>query len=386
MVEKLYELTKGDAYVTSDVGQHQMWAAQFYKFDKPRRWINSGGLGTMGFGLPHAMGVQLAHPEATVACVTGEASIQMCIQELSTCKQYHLPVKIVNLNNRYMGMVRQWQEFFHGNRYAESYMDALPDFVKLAESFGHVGMRIDKPADVEPALREAFSAQERPRVHGLHHRPDRERVPDGAGRQGPVGNDPGLDRTCDTSSPCCWRTRRARCRASPGLFSARGYNIESLTVAPTEDPSLSRMTIVTTGSDDVIEQITKQLNKLIDVVKVVDLSDGDHIERELMLVKVRAVGQGPRGDEAHGGYFPRPHHRRDRQGLHHRADRHRSQARCVSEAHRQQRDPGNRAHRRLGHRPRRPRSESLVRVGKEREGQAIFTFRPDPRLTLTKQR
>jgi acetolactate synthase-1/2/3 large subunit len=160
VIQKLYEVTGGKAYVTSDVGQHQMWAAQFYKFDEPRHWINSGGLGTMGFGLPAAMGVQLAHPGAQVACVTGEASIQMCIQELSTCKQYHLPIKIVNLNNRYMGMVRQWQEFFHGNRYAESYMDALPDFVKLAESYGHVGMRIEKPADVEPALKEAFARKD----------------------------------------------------------------------------------------------------------------------------------------------------------------------------------------------------------------------------------
>ncbi len=161
VVEKLYEVTRGDAFVTSDVGQHQMWAAQFYKFDKPRRWINSGGLGTMGVGLPYAMGVKLAFPEADVACITGEASIQMCIQELSTCKQYHLPVKVVNLNNRYMGMVRQWQEFFHGNRYAESYMDALPDFVKLAEAYGHVGMRIDKPGDVEGALTEAFAMKDR---------------------------------------------------------------------------------------------------------------------------------------------------------------------------------------------------------------------------------
>ncbi len=157
VVQKLYEITKGDAIITSDVGQHQMWAAQFYKFNKPRRWINSGGLGTMGFGLPAAIGVQLANPKSTVACVTGEASVQMCIQELSTCKQYKLPIKMVMLNNRYMGMVRQWQEFFHGNRYAESYMDALPDFVKLAESYGHVGMRIDKPSDVEPALKEAFA-------------------------------------------------------------------------------------------------------------------------------------------------------------------------------------------------------------------------------------
>jgi acetolactate synthase-1/2/3 large subunit len=157
VIEKLYEVTGGDAFVTSDVGQHQMWAAQFYKFDRPRRWINSGGLGTMGFGLPAAMGAQFANPGAAVACVTGEASFMMCLQELSTCKQYRLPIKIVNLNNRYMGMVRQWQQFFHGNRYSESYMDALPDFVKLAESFGHVGVRVDKPADVEPALREAFN-------------------------------------------------------------------------------------------------------------------------------------------------------------------------------------------------------------------------------------
>jgi acetolactate synthase-1/2/3 large subunit len=161
VIETLYKVTEGNAFVTSDVGQHQMWAAQFYKFDQPRRWINSGGLGTMGFGLPSAMGVQFAHRDAQVACVTGEASIQMCIQELSTCTQYRLPIKVVMLNNRYMGMVRQWQEFFHGNRHAESYMDALPDFVRLAESYGHVGMRIEKPADVEGAMREAFAMKER---------------------------------------------------------------------------------------------------------------------------------------------------------------------------------------------------------------------------------
>jgi len=157
VIEKLYEVTRGDAFITSDVGQHQMWTAQYYKFDQPRRWINSGGLGTMGFGMPAAMGVQMAHPDATVACVTGEGSIQMNIQELSTCKQFRLPLKIIVLNNRYLGMVRQWQEFFHGNRYSESYMDALPDFVKLAEAYGHVGMRIEKPSDVESALKEAFA-------------------------------------------------------------------------------------------------------------------------------------------------------------------------------------------------------------------------------------
>lgn len=161
VVEKLYELTGGDAIITSDVGQHQMFAAQFYKFDRPRRWISSGGLGTMGFGLPAAMGVKMAFPDETVACITGEGSIQMCIQELSTCKQYNLPIKIVNLNNRYLGMVRQWQEFFYDRRYSHSYMDALPDFVKVAEAYGHVGMYIEKPADVEGALKEALALKDR---------------------------------------------------------------------------------------------------------------------------------------------------------------------------------------------------------------------------------
>jgi len=161
VLEQLYKITGGNAFVTSDVGQHQMWAAQYYKFDKPRRWINSGGLGTMGFGLPAAMGVQLAYPDDIVACVTGEGSIQMCIQELSTCLQYSLPIKIVNLNNRYLGMVRQWQEFFYQGRYAMSYMDSLPDFVKLSEAYGHVGMRIDKPGDVEAALKEAVALKDR---------------------------------------------------------------------------------------------------------------------------------------------------------------------------------------------------------------------------------
>lgn len=157
VLETLHKITKGDAFVCSDVGQHQMWAAQFYGFDKPRRWINSGGLGTMGFGLPAAMGVQLAHPKASVACITGEGSIQMNIQELSTCLQYGLPIKIICLNNRFLGMVRQWQEFFYEQRYSHSYMESLPDFVRLAEAYGHVGMQINKPADVEAALKEAFT-------------------------------------------------------------------------------------------------------------------------------------------------------------------------------------------------------------------------------------
>jgi acetolactate synthase I/II/III large subunit len=162
VVDTLWQLTKDrDTYITSDVGQHQMWAAQFYRFEQPRRWINSGGLGTMGVGLPYAMGIKLAKPEADVFCITGEGSIQMCIQELSTCQQYKTPVKIVSLNNRYLGMVRQWQQLDYGGRYSHSYMDALPDFVKLAEAYGHVGILVEKASDVEPALREAIRLKDR---------------------------------------------------------------------------------------------------------------------------------------------------------------------------------------------------------------------------------
>ncbi|VTU35611.1 Acetolactate synthase isozyme 3 large subunit [Variovorax sp. PBS-H4] len=162
VVETLWDMTKGtDTYITSDVGQHQMWAAQYYRFDEPRRWINSGGLGTMGVGIPYAMGIKLAKPQSEVFCVTGEGSVQMCIQELSTCLQYNTPIKIVSLNNRYLGMVRQWQEIEYSGRYSHSYMDALPNFVKLAEAYGHVGMLIERPQDVEPALREARKLKDR---------------------------------------------------------------------------------------------------------------------------------------------------------------------------------------------------------------------------------
>ncbi|WP_294260609.1 acetolactate synthase 3 catalytic subunit [uncultured Comamonas sp.] len=156
VVDTLWNMTKdADAYITSDVGQHQMWAAQYYRFDEPRRWINSGGLGTMGVGLPYAMGIKLAKPDSEVFCITGEGSIQMNIQELATCRQYNTPVVICALNNRFLGMVRQWQEIEYSGRYSSSYMDSLPDFVKLAEAFGHRGLLIEKPADVEAALREA---------------------------------------------------------------------------------------------------------------------------------------------------------------------------------------------------------------------------------------
>lgn len=162
VLETLWNMTKDvETYITSDVGQHQMWAAQFYKFPEPRRWINSGGLGTMGVGIPYAMGIKLAKPDAEVFCVTGEGSVQMCIQELSTCLQYNTPIKVVSLNNRYLGMVRQWQQLDYEGRYSHSYMDALPNFVKLAEAYGHVGMLIERPEDVEPALREARKLKDR---------------------------------------------------------------------------------------------------------------------------------------------------------------------------------------------------------------------------------
>jgi acetolactate synthase-1/2/3 large subunit len=162
VVQTLCELTRGlDSYITSDVGQHQMWAAQYFRFEEPRRWINSGGLGTMGVGLPYAMGIKLAKPESEVFCITGEGSIQMCIQELSTCQQYNTPVKVISLNNRYLGMVRQWQQLDYGSRYSHSYMEALPDFVKLAEAYGHIGIKIEKPSEVEPALKEMIRLKDR---------------------------------------------------------------------------------------------------------------------------------------------------------------------------------------------------------------------------------
>ena len=173
VIRTLYEVTNGEAYICSDVGQHQMFAAQYYKYDKPRQWINSGGLGTMGFGLPAAMGVQLAHPDSAVAVVTGEGSIQMCIEELSTCTQYNMPVKIINLNNAALGMVKQWQDMQYGGRYAAStYADSLPDFVKLAEAYGHVGMKVTDPADLRPKMEECFSMNDRVVFMDIYIDPD----------------------------------------------------------------------------------------------------------------------------------------------------------------------------------------------------------------------
>ena len=312
-LERLYHHIKDrDCYITTEVGQHQMWAAQFLKFEQPNRWMTSGGLGTMGYGFPAAMGVQIAHPEALVIDVAGEASIMMNIQELSTVAQYRLPVKIFILNNQYMGMVRQWQELLHGGRYSESYMESLPDFVKLAEAFGAR----------RPALPRAGQARRHDQADDRHQaaghrrragRQDRELLPhDPLGRRalrhaagarrprrqaGVRGrHGAGVSATDKASS----HTISVLVDNEPGilarvvgLFSGRGYNIESLTVAQT-DPreNLSRITIVTTGTPMIIEQIKAQLDRLVPVHRVRDLTvEGPHIERELALVKVKSLGE-----------------------------------------------------------------------------------------------
>lgn len=167
-IKTLYEVTKGDAYIAADVGQHQMWAAQYYKFDLPRRWVNSGGLGTMGFGFPAAMGIKIAHPDANVWTIAGDGGIQMNIQELATCMEYKIPVKILIINNGYLGMVRQWQEFFYNERYAESTMSFQPDFVKLAESYGHIGLKVEKLADLKPSLTKANKMLDRLVIIDVH--------------------------------------------------------------------------------------------------------------------------------------------------------------------------------------------------------------------------
>jgi acetolactate synthase small subunit len=341
VIETLWNMTKDtETYITSDVGQHQMWAAQYYRFDEPRRWINSGGLGTMGVGIPYAMGIKLAKPDSEVFCITGEGSVQMCIQELSTCLQYNTPIKIVSLNNRYLGMVRQWQELDYEGRYSHSYMDALPNFVKLAEAYGHVGMLIEKPQDVEAGAARGAQAQGPHGVHGLPHRPHRERVPDGQGRQGHHRDAAGIrgsvthlthrrrQRCCprprpttipgpfDASIACqagCYRNQgRAAKRGIAfmkhiiavllenepgalsrvvGLFSARGYNIESLTVAPTEDAQ-------PVAHDDPDHRLRRCDRADHQAPEPPDRGGQGgrpdrrrYTERELMMVKVRAVGK-----------------------------------------------------------------------------------------------
>ena len=290
VIQSLYQTTKGDAYVTSDVGQHQMFAAQYYKFKEPRKWINSGGLGTMGFGLPSAMGVKFAFPEADVACVTGEGSIQMCIQELSTCGQYGLPIKIINLNNRALGMVKQWQDMQYGGRYSSiSYEDSLPDFVKLAESFGHVGIKVEKLSELNDAMKESFAMKDKLVFLDVLVDPDEHVYPmleaGGSMSEMRLSKDKKTFKMASQISLLMENQPGALSRVI-GLFSQRGYNIDSLSVAPTQDPTLSRLTMTTSESLEIIQQILKQLYKLIDVVMVQDLKASESISLEMALIKV----------------------------------------------------------------------------------------------------
>ena len=299
-----------------------MWAAQFYKFEEPNRWMTSGGLGTMGYGLPAAVGVQMAHPDALVIDIAGEASVLMTMQEMSTAAQYRLPIKIFILNNQYMGMVRQWQELLHGGRYAESYSDALPDFVKLAEAYHAVGIRCEKPGDLDDAIREMINV-DKPVIFDCVVDQNENCFPmipsgrahnemllgDAATKIEDAITEEGKVMVCSTTHyPASTVSQRAdvppHARDSIvdnepgvlarviGLFSGRGYNIDSLTVSETEHQKhLSRITIVTRGTPMVIEQIKNQLERLVPVHRVVDMTLTDRaIERELAMVKVRGKG------------------------------------------------------------------------------------------------
>ena len=324
-IERLYENTKDmDCYITTEVGQHQMWAAQFYKFNEPNRWMTSGGLGTMGYGLPSAIGVQVAHPESLVVDISGEASFLMNMQEMSTAVQYRAPVKVFITNNQYMGMVRQWQELLHGGRYAESYTDALPDLVKLAEACQWVGLRANRQDEVDDVIQEMIEI-DRPVIADIWVDQTENcfpMIPSGAaqtrccsarktrhqnlslkkawcwssasGNGAGVTQDDGaenvvVDDTIERHTIAVLVDNEAGVLARViGLFSGRGYNIESLTVAETDaDEGISRITIVTSGTPMIIEQIKAQLDRLVPVHRVVDLTtEGASVERELALVKV----------------------------------------------------------------------------------------------------
>ena len=326
-IERLYALTRDkDVYITTEVGQHQMWAAQFFHFDEPNRWMTSGGLGTMGYGIPAAVGVQMAHPDSLVIDIAGEASVQMTMQEMSTAVQYDLPIKIFILNNEYMGMVRQWQELLHGGRYSHSYSEALPDFVKLAEAYQAVGIRAEKPSELDDAIKEMIATPKpvifdcRVDKHancfpmipsGEAHnnmllgddltdedlREGHHRRRQGDGVMAQPGSAYSLETTVQKPET---HTMSVLVDNEPGvlarvigLFSGRGYNIEWLTVSETEhEAHLSRITIVTTGTPMVIEQIKNQLDRLVPIHSVTDLTVLGHpIERELALVKVAGKGE-----------------------------------------------------------------------------------------------
>ena len=325
-IQRLYELTRAvhkEIFITTEVGQHQMWAAQHFHFERPNHWMTSGGLGTMGYGLPAAMGVQVAHPDALVIDIAGEASVLMNIQEMGTLAQYRLPVKVFILNNQYMGMVRQWQELLHGGRYSESYSAALPDFVKLADAFHAVGLRAERVEQVDDVIREML-ATDCAVIADIVVDPKENcfpMIPSGAAHNEMILGaeheheaagitDEGLVLVCiahpsHTSMPATQTHQRSATISVLvdnesgvlarviGLFSGRGYNIDSLTVAPVEsEGGRSRINIVTSGTEMVIEQIKAQLDRLVPVHRVADLTrEGPHIAREMALIKVVGVGE-----------------------------------------------------------------------------------------------
>ena len=306
MVEAMYEATEGDAIITSDVGQHQMWAAQYYHFNKPRRWINSGGLGTMGFGLPAAIGAKVACPDETVVCLAGDGSLIMNVQEFATAAHHEIPVKVFLMNNGHFGMVRQWQELFWDERYQSVEMGPSPDWAKLAEAFGWTGMQCTDKGELREQMRDR-ARDRRPGAARRARDQGRELLPDDPGRRRRAGHGgldgraghPGRRRLEDLEASrqltgrkhilsLLVENRPGVLARIAGLFSRRGFNIDTLAVGPTEDPDISRITLTLDGAVHPIDQVTKQLHKLVNVIKIRDMEPDGTVAREMALFRVNA--------------------------------------------------------------------------------------------------
>ena len=308
MVEAMYEATEGDAIITSDVGQHQMWAAQYYHFTKPRRWLNSGGLGTMGFGLPAAIGAKVACPDETVVCLAGDGSLVMNVQEFATAAHHDIPVKVFLMNNGHFGMVRQWQELFWEERYQSVEMGPSPDWPKLAEAFGWTGMQCADKGELRDAMRTALET-DGPVLLDVRVTKDENcypMIPAGAAARDMVGlpmGEPGTQdvvrlEDLEASRQLTGRkhilsllveNRPGVLARIAGLFSRRGFNIDTLAVGPTEDPDISRITLTLDGAVHPIDQVTKQLHKLVNVIKIRDMEPDGTVAREMALFRVNAA-------------------------------------------------------------------------------------------------